>query len=168
MKIQQIKKWSAMIGALVLASALMLGCSSAGNSPEAQQQAKNRQFMAQINQTMDDLNEKLDSFNDAVAAGDLVNMRTQADSAFKVLDSLDAIEAPEGLEDVKQDYVDGSDELESALNAYIDLYTEINSATEEAPFDWSSYDSRMADIKSSYDDGISKLQAGDEAAANKE
>lgn len=167
MRIQQLKKWGVLMCALALVSAVLVGCAS-GNSPEAEQQAKNRQFMAQVNQTMEDLNEKLESFNDAVASGDIVNMRTQADSAFKVLGSLDNLEAPEGLEDIKQDYIDGATELEGALNAYIDLYTEINSATDDAPFDWSTYDGRMSDIKASYDDGIAKLQAGDEAAANKE
>lgn len=167
MKVQQLKKWGVFMCALALVGAVLAGC-SAGTSPEAEQQAQNRQFMAQINQTMVDLNEKLDAFNEAVASGSVVNMRTQADNAFRVLDSLENLEAPEGLEDIKQDYIDGATELESALNAYIDLYTEIDSATEEAPFDWSTYDSRMSDIKASYDDGIAKLQAGDEAAAGKE
>ncbi len=167
MKVQQLKKWGVLVCALALVGAVLAGCAG-GTSPEAEQQAKNRQFMAQINQTMVDLNEKLDAFNEAVATGSVVNMRTQADNAFRVLDSLENLEAPEGLEDIKQDYIDGATELEGALNAYIDLYTEIDSATEEAPFDWSTYDSRMSDIKASYDDGIAKLQAGDEAAAGKE
>ena len=120
MKVQQLKKWGVLVCALALVGAVLAGCAG-GTSPEAEQQAKNRQFMAQINQTMVDLNEKLDAFNEAVATGSVVNMRTQADNAFRVLDSLENLEAPEGLEDIKQDYIDGATELEGALFFHIPL-----------------------------------------------
>ena len=37
--------------------------------------------------------------------------------------------------------------MKDALNSYIDLYTEIDSATEAQPFDWSTYADRIAQIK---------------------
>ena len=98
--------------------------------------------------------------------GDVVTMRTQADNAFKALDELDSQEAPDALKDVKQCYVDGSEQLENALNAYIELYTEIDSATDAQPFDWSTYDQRLADIQAAYNSGIEKLQEGDKTAAD--
>ena len=57
--------------------------------------------------------------------------------------------------------------MKDALNSYIDLYTEIDSATEAQPFDWSTYADRVAQIKQQYDDGIGKLQSGDNKASEK-
>lgn len=115
---------------------------------------------------MEDLQSKLGSFNDAVSRDDVVGMRTQADNAFKAIDSLSSIDAPDSLKDIKQSYVDGANDLKSALSAYVDLYTEIDSATADHPFDYSTYDQRLSDIKAQYDSGIQKLQDGDQKVAN--
>ena len=37
------------------------------------------------------------------------------------------------MKDLQTNYVDGCNKLKDALNSYIDLYTEISSATEERP-----------------------------------
>ena len=123
--------------------------------------------MTQVNQTMEDLQSRLDGFTDAVSRGDLVGMRTQADNAYKALDELGKLNVPDDLKDIQQEYVDGTNKLKDALNAYIELYTEIDSATEAQPFDYSTYDQRVADIKSLYDEGIGKLQSGDNKASEK-
>ena len=116
---------------------------------------------------MEDLQSRLDGFTDAVSRGDLVGMRTQADNAYKALDELGKLNVPDDLKDIQQEYVDGTNKLKDALNAYIELYTEIDSATEAQPFDYSTYDQRIADIKSQYDEGIGKLQSGDNKASEK-
>lgn len=167
MKQMRFSKVVTVFCAGVLMVASLAGCAQQSNSLTEQQQQSD-EYMSQVNLTMDDLQSRLDSFSDAVSRDDVVGMRTQADNAFKVLDELNNIEVPEGLEDIQQNYVDGTTELKDALNAYIDLYTEIDSATDEQPFDWSTYDERIADIKTQYDEGIEKLQAADEAAAKKE
>ena len=92
--------------------------------------------------------------------------RIRGDNAFKALDSLSSQDAPDSLKDIKQQYVDGCADLETALSDYVTLYAEIDSATDTQPFDWSSYDERLAAIQSSYDSGIAKLEAGDKAAAD--
>ncbi len=165
------RKNFAKVIAAVCAGALMIaafaGCApqkDAGN----QDQLDRRQYMSQVNQAMDDLQSRLDGFADAVSRNDVVSMRTQADDAFKALDDLNGLDVPEGLKDIQQEYVDGTSDLKDALNAYIDLYTEIESATDDQPFDWSSYDQRIADIQDRYNAGIDKLKAGDEKAAAKE
>ena len=53
------------------------------------------------------------------------------------------------------------------MSGYVDLYSEIRSATESSSFDWSTYDSRLAKIQSDYDEGVSLLEKGDEFAASK-
>ena len=152
--------------AAFVAVAALAGCASL-ESAAKKQKSENRQYMTQVNQTMEDLQSRLDGFTDAVSRGDLVGMRTQADNAYKALDELGKLNVPDDLKDIQQEYVDGTNKLKDALNAYIELYTEIDSATEAQPFDYSTYDQRIADIKSQYDEGIGKLQSGDNKASEK-
>lgn len=150
----------------VLLVAGLAGCAQQ-DTTATQQQNDNREYMTKVNQVMDDLQGKLASFTDAVSRGDVVGMRTQADNAFKSVDDLNKLEAPDDLKDIQQDYVDGTGKLKDALNAYIDLYIEIDSATDSQPFDWASYDQRIGDIQKQYDEGIAKLKDGDTKAAEK-
>lgn len=167
MKRTNFVKMLAVALAGVLMVAALAGCQQRGSAVD-QDQLDRRQYMSQVNQAMDELQTRLESFSDAVARDDVVGMRTQADNAFKALDDLDGLEVPDALKDIQKDYVDGTNSLKDALNGYIDLYTEIESATDEQPFDWSTYDQRIADIQAKYDAGIDKLKKGDEAAAAKE
>ena len=153
--------------AAMMSVGLLGGCAGA-NSALDDETAKNRQFMASVNQVMVDIQSSLDGFNDAVGAGDVVAMKTQLDNTADCLEALRKIEAPAGLSEIKQDYVDGTTALQGALGDYITLYSEIAAATADAPFDWTAYGDRVAAITASYQDGIAKLQAGDEAAASKE
>lgn len=166
MKSSSIRKIVVALCAGALLVAALAGCSSQ-NTAANQQQSDNRQYMTQVNQVMDDLSAKLTGFTDAVARKDVVSMRTQADNAFKSIDELNKLTVPDELKDIQQDYVDGATELKDALNSYINLYTEIDSATEAQPFDWTTYDKRLSDIKQKYDDGIAKLQDGDNKASEK-
>ena len=89
--------------AAVMAVVLLGGCAGQNNQATEQQKA-NRQYMTQVNQTMEDLAGKLDGFSDAVARGDLVTMRTQADNAFKSIEDLNKIEAPEDMKKIQAEY----------------------------------------------------------------
>ena len=116
----------------VLMVAALGGCAQQ-DTAAAQQQSENRQYMTQVNQTMDDLKSRLESFTDAVSRGDVVGMRTQADNAFKAIDDLNNLNVPDALKDIQKEYVDGTADLKDALNSYIDLYTEIDSAPRNSP-----------------------------------
>ena len=157
-----VKAVVAMCAGVLMVAALG-GCAQQ-DTAATQQQSENRQYMTQVNQSMDDLKTRLESFTDAVSRGDVVGMRTQADNAFKAIDDLNNIDVPDALKDIQTEYVDGSNDLKDALNTYIELYTEIDSATEDQPFDYSTYDQRIQDIKKQYDEGIGKLQSGDNKA----
>lgn len=164
MKHTRFAKMFVALCAGVLMVAALGGCAQQDNAA-AQQQSENRQYMTQVNQKMDDLKTRLASFTDAVSRGDVVGMRTQADNAFKAIDDLNGITVPDALKDVQKEYVDGTSSLKDALNSYVELYTEIDSATEAQPFDYSTYDQRIQDIKTKYDEGIGKLQSGDNKAS---
>ena len=166
MKRSMLIKVVGVVCAAAVMVAALVGCASQ-ESAATKQQAENRQYMTQVNQVMEDLQSRLSSFTDAVSRGDVVGMRMQADNAFKALDELDKLTVPDDLKDVQQEYVDGSNKLKDALNSYIELYTEIDSATEAQPLDYSTYDQRIADIKSAYDEGLGKLQSGDNKATEK-
>ena len=118
----------------------------------------------QIRQLEEELNTRLGEFDEAVAQESVVNMRNAANSAFEAIDALAAIDTPDAMKDLQTNYVDGCNKLKDALNSYVDLYTEISSATEEAPFDFSAYDGRVKEIQDAYNEGIDKLKAADEEA----
>lgn len=148
-----------------LAVAMLAGCTATPQNSLTDEQKANREYMSAVNQKMTTLGSTLDSFNDAVSREDVVTMKTQAANASKVLDELANVETPEAFTDVRTNYVDGAKNLEAALNEYIELYSEIQSATEANPFDWSSYDQRVQTIQSHYDEGVAALKAGDEAVS---
>lgn len=153
--------------AVVCGAALMLGmlagCMSPNTGATDQQQA-NRTYMTKVNLAMEDLNSRLTSFDEAVARGDAVTMRTQADNAFKAIDDLAAIETPDAMKDLQKNYVDGCNTLKDALNDYVALYTEISSAAEDRPFDFGTYDDRIKSVQEKYNKGIDQLKAADEEA----
>ena len=138
-------------------------CAGGASSNLTEEQIANRNYMSQVNEIMVGLDEGLDSFVDAVSRGDIVNMKTQADAAFKSLDKLSGLEAPEALSDVQASYVDGCNKLKDALNQYIDLYS--GAAKSQDSFDWASYEKKIADIQALYDSGVEALEKGDKAAA---
>lgn len=148
--------------ALALAAGVLAGCAAPSAQVDDAQQAS-RNYMSQVNGIMSELGDNLDSFEGAVSRGDVVNMRTQADDAFKALDSLSSLEAPDELKDVQQKYVDGTAKLREALDGYITLYTDLKSDS----FDQSTYASRLSKVQSLYDEGVELLKQADEAAANK-
>ena len=153
----------ALAFAAALAGGVLFGCANtAVNTATAEQQA-NRAYMSQVNEIMVELGDGLGSFIDAVSRNDIVNMRTQAENAFQVLDRLESIEAPDALADVHEKYVDGTGKMREALEAYIELYTDMNGAS----FDQSTYEERIEIIQELYDEGIAALQEGDETAAGK-
>ena len=151
----------------VISAAMFVGCATQQSTLTDEQKA-NREYMSTVSQKVESLSDTLSSFNDAVSRKDAVTMKTQASNAAKVLDELAAVEAPEALSDIKTNYVNGANALEEALNSYVQLFSDIDSATDANPFDWSSYDARVAEIQAKYDEGISALKSGDEAASSKE
>lgn len=122
------------------------------------------EYMAQININVEELNDRLQSFNEAVSREDAITMRTQADNAFAVLDKMAAIEQPEELNDLRDQIIKGADQLKMALNSYVTLYTEISSSSSTAPFDYSTYADRIAEIQDQYNEGVQTLEDADKAA----
>lgn len=160
-------KFAALLLAVVCAVAFA-GCAPAQPVPQPENTSENapsnNQYMADLNSSVEELGERLQSFNDAVSRSDAVGMRIQADNASAILDQMAALEAPEELTDLRSEYVKGCDSLKNALNAYVTLYTEIATASEAAPFDYSTYSDRLQEIQTQYDEGIQTLEDADKKA----
>ena len=145
----------------LVAAVGLTGCAGLEQtSEEAKAQAENRQYMSDVNATIEQLSQRLDGFEGAVSRGDVVTMRTQADDAFRTLDSLAALQPPEVLKDVQQGYVDGCNQLKGALNDYIALYTDVANGSANG----GAYADRLAAVQEAYNAGVDKLKATDEAA----
>ncbi len=140
----------------------LVGCTTA--PPKNDEQTANRQYMSQVNQIAESLKVRMESFSDAVSRNDLVGMKTQADNAFKVIDELNNITPPDNLKDIQGEYSAGCNDLRDSLNGYISLYSDIESASAAAPFDYASYASRLDQCQQKYNSGIDHLKNGDQKA----
>jgi hypothetical protein len=116
--------------------------------------------MSTMNQKAEDLSTRLDSFVDAVSREDLVSMKIQAESAYEVLDQMIALEAPEELSEVEGNYDNGIAKLKEALGNYIDIYSELESAS----LDKSTYDEQIAAVQALYTEGIDAIKQADQKA----
>lgn len=144
----------ACLGALV-------GCS--GNTAEQDAQTQNRQYMSSVNTIMDTLNTNMEEFATAVKDGEVVSLDAQLEAVNTCVDDLNAITPPEAMTDIHKSYVTGATEMQTALAAYVQLYEDVN-APQSGSFDYSTYDSRLADIQSHYDAGITAFQDADSKA----
>lgn len=144
----------ACLGALV-------GCS--GNTAEQDAQTQNRQYMSSVNTIMDTLNTNMEEFATAVKDGEVVSLDAQLEAVNTCVDDLNTITPPEAMTDIHKSYVTGATEMQTALTAYVQLYEDVN-APQSGSFDYSTYDSRLADIQSHYDAGIAAFQDADSKA----
>lgn len=144
----------ACLGALV-------GCS--GNTAEQDAQTQNRQYMSSVNTIMDTLNTNMEEFATAVKDGEVVSLDAQLEAVNTCVDDLNAITPPEAMTDIHKSYVTGATEMQTALAAYVQLYEDVN-APQSGSFDYSTYDSRLADIQAHYDAGITAFQDADSKA----
>lgn len=136
----------------------LVGCS--GNTAEQDAQTQNRQYMSSVNTIMDTLNTNMEEFATAVKDGEVVSLDAQLEAVNTCVDDLNAITPPEAMTDIHKSYVTGATEMQTALAAYVQLYEDVN-APQSGSFDYSTYDSRLADIQSHYDAGIAAFQDAD-------
>ena len=137
----------AFAAAIVLACALMLsGCAS--NAQQANDpQTLNRQYMANVNQIMDEIDAQMTEFSTIVKEGEVVSLSTQLAAINNSVDKLKALSVPDEMKDIQSDYLKGTEELQTAFAAYVDLYEDVK-APENGTFDFATYGDRLNDVKS--------------------
>ena len=155
----------AFAAAIVLACALMLsGCAS--NTQQANDpQTLNRQYMANVNQIMDEIDAQMTEFSTIVKEGEVVSLSTQLAAINNSVDKLKALSVPDEMKDIQSDYLKGTEELQTAFAAYVDLYEDVK-APENGTFDFATYGDRLNDVKSHYEAGIQALESADQKAAD--
>lgn len=151
---------TALVCALCLAA--LVGCSSTSNS-QTDAQTQNRQYMSSVNSIMETLETNMSAFATAVKDGEVVSLSSQLSSVNKCVEDLNALTVPDAMKDIHSSYVTGATELQTALSSYVDLYEDV-AAPESGSYDYSDYESRLADIQSHYDAGIAALQDADSKA----
>ena len=139
----------------------LVGCS--GNNAEQDAQTQNRKYMSSVNTIMDTLNTNMEEFATAVKDGEVVSLDAQLEAVNKCVDDLNALTPPDAMTDIHKSYVTGATEMQTALSDYVQLYEDVK-APESGSFDYSTYDSRIADIQSHYDAGIAAFQDADSKA----
>lgn len=155
----------AFAAAIVLACALMLsGCAS--NAQQANDpQTLNRQYMENVNQIMDEIDDQMTEFSTIVKEGEVVSLSTQLAAINNSVDKLKALSVPDEMKDIQSDYLKGTEELQTAFAAYVDLYEDVK-APENGTFDFATYGDRLNDVKSHYEAGIQALESADQKAAD--
>lgn len=155
----------AFAAAIVLACALMLsGCAS--NAQQANDpQTLNRQYMANVNQIMDEIDAQMTEFSTIVKEGEVVSLSTQLAAINNSVDKLKALSVPDEMKDIQSDYLKGTEELQTAFAAYVDLYEDVK-APENGTFDFATYGDRLNDVESHYEAGIQALESADQKAAD--
>lgn len=164
MTLGNISKIALLPLAICLVFALA-GCAQQQMEEATEQQPKTpSQYMAEVNRSVDILKGDLQTFSEAVESQDISGMRAKAEIAFSDIDDLSNIEAPEELADLKTKYVEGAQDLKTALDEYLALYIEIEDATKANPFDFSSYGDKLTAIQNTYNNGLTKLEEADQQA----
>lgn len=167
MKLTATISTKARIALLAILCALCLtalvGCSSTSDA-EADAQTQNRQYMSSVNSIMETLNTNMEEFATAVKEGEVVSLSAQLSAVDQCVEDLNNLEVPDAMSEIHASYVTGATELQTALAAYVDLYEDV-SAPASGSYDYSDYDSRLADIQSHYDAGIAALQDADTKAS---
>jgi cytochrome c556 len=157
-------RFMGVFAACMLAAVLLLTGCSVGGSQATDAQTLNRQYMANVNQIMDEVNAEMEEFSAAIKDGEVVSLSTQVASINNSVEKLKALSVPEDMKDIQSDYLTGTEELQTAFNAYVDLYEDVK-APENGSFDYSTYNSRMDEIRSHYEAGIEALESADQKAS---
>ena len=153
---------------ILLAASLAVpiaGCTSPADMELEEQPVTASQYMVNLNDMSGKLADKLQEFSDSVGSGKISAMQTKAQEAYAVLDEMAALEAPDDISEIKQQYDDAATQLKGALNDYMALYTEIYDSADMADFDYSSYTHRIEDVQKQYDNAIGALEDADKKAA---
>ena len=151
----------------VLVAATLCGCSGQMTqlTEEQAQQKENCAFMSQIHIAADGLADCMEDFSAALDAQDVEAMQLALESAQAQIEQLQALEAPQVLAGMQDKYVQGAQQLESALEDYVAFY--LAEADEEEGVSAGTVSNlRLAAIQQSYAAGMKLLQDADKLAAS--
>lgn len=155
---------AALVCALAFASTLLLAGCAPANTQTNDPQTLNRQYMANVNQIMDEIDAQMTEFSTIVKEGEVVSLSTQLANINNSVDKLKALSVPDAMKDIQSEYLKGTEELQAAFAAYVELYEDVK-APESGTFDFATYGDRLNEVRSHYEAGIEALQSADQKAS---
>ena len=93
-----------------------------------------------------------------MAVGKQQTMKAQLTSVDKLIESVKNTDCSSTLQPAKDMYVDALCSLDDALESYVELYTDVANGS----VDSATYDERLANVQSAYDDAMDKLKSADD------
>jgi cytochrome c556 len=154
-----------LVALIALVCTLVLSGCASGTTQSDDPQTLNRQYMANVNQIMEEIDAQMTEFSSIIKDGEVVSFGTQLANINNSVDKLKALSVPDAMKDIQADYLKGTEELQQAFAAYVDLYEDVK-VPENGKFDFATYGDRLNEVRSHYEAGIEALQSADQKAAD--
>lgn len=147
----------------VALTGVLAGCASGDQSSSSSSSAsENRAYMSSANTIIGELQDNLTDFSTAVSEDNLVSMRAAAKKAYQNIDDFKQLQPTDTLKSVHSEYVKGCEDLQDALESYIDLFSD----QKKSKLSDAEYKKRLKKIQAKYDSGIDHLKEGDKKATS--
>lgn len=160
MKHTQVRIVWALMGMLAMAGMLASCMAPSQQASTDEHAAEHRAYMAQLTQKANDIDSVLTDFQAAVGAEDVVAMKAAAAKTSAIVAEVSSVNAPEKLVETKESYVAGLTQLQEALDAYTQLYSDLSAGV----LTDAAFQDRLRQVQESYDAGLEALQTADEHA----
>lgn len=160
-----VKVLAVIVAIVMMASAaVMSGCASGQPASTEEKPITAAGYMNAMAKSSKQLSESLGAFSEAVADGDVSALQSKVDSAYEVLDQMEALEAPDEVKSVKGKYDEAIGSLRNALKDYLAIFLEIENAPEGIQYDFSGYSQQLESVQKAYDQGLNLLEEADKMA----
>lgn len=144
---------------------LLTACAQPQAASDEEKPVTAGEYMTSVAKSSKQLSASLQEFAAAVSDNDVSAVQAKADAAYDALAQLEALEAPDELNEVKGKYDEASQSLKDAMKDYVALYLEIENAPEGSPYDFSNYAAQIESIQKAYDNGLNLLEEADKMAS---
>lgn len=160
-----IKKIVVAVCCLSLCAVTLAGCSQFGfpTSVADAEKAASSAYFAEVNAVVNEFKTTLGDFPSDVKEKNVQNMKDKVDASQKLIDQFNKLDVPKNCEDVQKLYSDGLVQMQQALSNYVQIYSDFTAGQ----IDNSVLNQRIAEVQSSYNQGISLLTQADQLAATK-
>lgn len=150
-----VKKCACLMCSLALAGAVVTGCIP--NQARTNAPTPARVYIDSVHQVYDQVDLQMTALATASASSDSAAVFASLDEVDKQVAALEALEVPNGLENLQAQYISATKSLASSVRAYAEYRYQGGSSASDAA-------ARLAAIQASYASGIEQLKAADALA----
>ncbi|MDO5427284.1 MAG: hypothetical protein Q4F54_06665 [Coriobacteriia bacterium] len=162
---ENVKKIVVALSCTLVCFFMLAGCSGFG-FPASQadaEKAVTSAYFAEVNTLVGEFKTTLGDFPADVKEKKVDSMKEKVDAAQKLIDQFSKLDVPKNCEDVHKLYTDGLVQMQQALSNYVQVYSDFVSGS----IDNNVLNQRVADVQTSYNQGIDLLAQADKLAAQK-